>query len=268
VKQASQTLFWLLIAATLAVDAVVISNLLAAGPMSRVSFVYDGLMTGQLAVVCLWGMFAARRSWSAWLGVLAAVGVAGGLMAWVAELPFLDGAGIYGCFAALLAGVMWGLKRIALWQRLVASNVPVRWQFSLGHLLAAMTVVAVLITALRGSLLLFSAGDTWKLFISLTLADVILVTGTVLVWMWSAALPYGWARLGATLAPALVVGAGQSFFVLTGWLGDELAALQRESPMDFVCYALVVALVLYVYLELAPLIAVGPAAEKPTSDAG
>lgn len=254
-KTHSPILVGLLLAATVAVDVVVAKSLVDAGQMSRVSFVFDALIVGQLSAVSAWAVLGARRAWIGGLAVLAAVGAAGMLLARVAELSIAEACGIYGSLVAILVVVLWAIKHTPLWRRLTNSGDGVTWQFSLGHLMLAMTAVAVLITALRGSLLLFEAGDSWKFLVSLTLADVILVVATIVTWAWASWLPHWWPRLGAAIAPAFVVGGVNTALMRSGLLGAETAQLQRQAPFDLIAYALMVALVLFIYLELTPIVA-------------
>ena len=261
-KQHSPIIFWLLLAATVAVDAVAITWILEAGPTSRASFLYEALVTGQLAVVCLWGAFAARRIWMAWLVTLIAAGIAGVLTARVAELSLVEACGIHGIYVALLAATLWVLKRTPAWRRLTGDANPAVWQYSLGHLLAAMTVVALLIGALRGSVLLASGDDIWRYVVLLTLGDVVLVAATVFVWLWASWLPYWWPRLGAVFAPALAVGALEIVLAASGALGSSFENSQATDALSLVAYTLTTSLVIFVYLELAPLVERGQRAEN------
>lgn len=265
-KTHSPILVGLLLAATAAVDAVVVASLFEAGQMSRVSFVYDALIIGQLSAVSAWAVLGARRAWMGGLAVLAAVGSAGLLLSKVADLSLAEACGIYGSFVAMLVVALWIIKQTPLWRRLTKSGDEVTWQFSLGHLMLAMTAVAVLITALRGSLLLFEAGDSWKFLVSLTLADVILVVATIVIWAWASWLPHWWPRLGAAIAPAFVVGGVNTALMRSGLLGPETATLQQQAPFDLIAYALMVSLVIFVYLEIAPLIARGDSPEQLLTD--
>jgi hypothetical protein len=266
VKTHSPIVVGLLLAATAAVDVVVAKSLVNAGQMSRVSFVFDALIVGQLSAVSAWAVLGARRAWMGGLAVLTAVGAAGLLLARVAELSIAEACGIYGSLVAILVVVLWAIKQTPLWRRLTNSGSAEVWQFSLVHLMLAMTAVAVLITALRGSLLLFEAGDSWKFLVSLTLADVILVVTTILTWTWASWLPHWWPRLGAAIAPAFVVGGVNTALMRSGLLGAETAALQRQAPFDLIAYALMVSVVIFVYLEIAPLIARGDSPEQLSTD--
>jgi hypothetical protein len=254
VKQHSPTLFWLLVAATIAVDAVVVRWMVQAGPMSKTAFLYDALVTGQLGVVCLWGAFAARHAWLAWIAELSAVGIAGGLTAWVAKLSIAEACGIHGLYVATLATAFWILKRIPAWRRLAGEADPAVWQYSIGHLLAAMTVVALLFGALRGSVLLTSAYDSWRFVVLLTLGDVVLVTATVFVWLWAAWLPNWWPRVGAAFAPALVVGGIEAALASIGALGSSFENPQLRNSLDLVAYTLATSLVIFLFLEIAPIV--------------
>ena len=253
-KQHSPTLFWLLLAATIAVDAVAITWMVQAGPTSRAAFLYDALVTGQLAVICLWGAFAARRTWSAWVVTLIAVGVGGMLTARVAELPPAEACGIHGIYVALLAATLWVLKRTPAWRRLKGEANPAVWQYSLGHLLAAMTVVALLIGALRGSVLLTSGDDSWRFVVLLTLGDVVLVTATAFVWLWASWMPFWWPRLGAVFLPALAVGALETALAVAGALGSFFEESPATDALSLFAYTLTTSIVIFAYLELVPIL--------------
>lgn len=267
-KAHSPILVGLLLTATAAVNAVVVAKLLEAGSLSRVSFVYDALINAQLAVACVWAVMGTRRSWLGWVAVLAAIGAAGMLLSYVfgPDLEVIEGCGIYGMLTALLCVALWIVRRTPLWRRLTGSGGPVTWQFSLGHLMLAMTAVAVLTTALRGSVLLFEAGDAWKSLVVFTLSDVVLVVTLVVVWVWAARLPL-FPRLAAAIAPAFVVGGVNTALSQSGLLGTENPTIQNAAPFDLMAYALMVALVIVVYLEIAPLIARGESSEQQLTDA-
>ncbi len=251
-KQQSQILFWLLLAATAAVDVVAITWLLRAGPESRASFLYDALVSSQLALVCLWAVFTARHMFWAWSGTIAAVLIASQATARLIGLSFSEACGIYGSYAAMLAAVLWILKRTAAWRRLTGTNAAA-WQYSMGHLLAAMTLIAVLIATLRGSELLTGAADLWKFLTVLTVADVALTVATIVLWASQRPLLL---RLARALAVAGAIGGFEIFVALL---------LRQESTVPFMAYTIIMSLVIFVWLELVPIICRDRRVESPPS---
>ena len=245
-------------AATAAVDAVATTWLVEGGMESQAAFLYDALVTGQTSVVCMWCVFGARCAWAAWMVAVSTVGIVSLLNTRVVDLTFAEAYGIYGSFLALLALTLWLLKQTAFWRQLAGMEAGNRWQYSMSHLLGAMTVVALVIVGLRGSVLLLSTADSWKSFVMLTLGDVALATSVLLVWLWTSWQPQWWPRLAAVLLPALAIGALETGLALAGTLGRDYAAVQADSPLGMVAYALVASLVIFVYLELAPIVRHGP----------
>jgi hypothetical protein len=254
VKTPPRILFWLLLAATAAVDAVAIMWLVEGGIKSQAVFLYDALETGQVSVVAMWCLFGARKPWAAWAAALLTVGVVSLLETRVAELSFAEACGIYGSFFSLLALTLWLLKQTSFWRQLAGSDVSNRWQYSLSHLLAAMTVIALVIVALRGSELLIDSEDMWKSYAMLTIGDVALATSVLIVWLWTSWQPHWWPRLAAAFLPALAIGALETSLALSGGLGEDFATLQTYSPFGMIAYTLIASLVIFAYMELAPIV--------------
>jgi hypothetical protein len=241
VKQQSQILFWLLLAATASLDAIAIAWLLEAGPESRASFLYDALVSSQLALVCLWAVFTARQLLWAWCGTIAAVSMASQVTARLIGLSFSESCGIYGGYAAMLAAVLWILKRTTAWRRLTGTNATA-WQYSMGHLLAAMTLIAVLVATLQGSELLTGAADLWKFLTALTVGDVALAVATTVLWASQRPLLL---RLARACAVAGAIGGFEIFAALL---------LRQESTVPFIAYTIIMSLVIFAWLELVPII--------------
>lgn len=265
-NQQSKILFWLLLAATAAVDVVVASWLRDVGPQSRTAFLYDGLVSGQLAVVTIWAVLGARPSWAAWVLPLVAIAVAAPVTAKLSDLSVAETVGFYGSFMAMLAVALWMLKRTRLWQRLSGHQETTAWQFSLVHLLIAMTTVAVLIGALRQSELLLGDAESWKFFTLLTIGDVALAVGTLVAWKWISWLPHWWPRMGASCAVALFVGGLETAAVLSGAMGEFGAMIASQNKFDLVATSLITTLVIFVYLELAPIVNRARPAENDPPD--
>ncbi len=253
-KTPPRILFWLLLAATAAVDAVAIMWMMEGGTESQAAFLYDALVTAQLSVVTMWGVFGARNASTALVAAVLAVGVVSLLEPRFAELSLAEAGGIYGSFVSLLALVLWLLKQTSFWRQLVGSDESNQWQYSMSHMLAAMTVVALVIVALRGSELLLESEDLWKSLVMLTIGDVALATSVLIVWLWTSWQPYWWPRLAAAFLPALAIGALETSLALVGVLGDEYTAIQAYSPFGMVANTLIASLVIFAYLELAPIV--------------
>jgi hypothetical protein len=247
-------LFWLLVAATAAVDVVAIAWLVEGGPSSQAVFLYDGLVTGQLSVVCIWSVLGSKHMWTAWAAALMALGAAVALNVRVVELSLAEACGIYGTFVALLVLSLWTLEHLKFWRQIAGSVPGAAWQYSTFHLLAAMTIVALLIVALRGSSLLMTSEVSWQSFAMLTIGDVVLAVATLVVWQWSTWQTLWWPRLAAVCVPALAIGALEISLALSGALGDYYEAVQVYSPFGMVAYTLVVSIVIFAYLELAPIV--------------
>jgi hypothetical protein len=266
VNQQSKILFWLLLVATALVNAVVASWLREVGPQSRTAFLYDGLVSGQLAVVTLWAVLGARPTSAAWVAPLVAIVVAAPATAKLCELSVAETIGFYGSFMAALAIALWILKRTRLWRRLSGQQEDAVWQFSLAYLLIAMTTVAVLIGALRRSELLLSDG-LWKYLTLLTIGDVALAVGTLIAWKWSSWMPFWWLRLGGACFVAFFVGGLETAAALSGTLGESIALGMRQTKSDLIATSLVTSLVIFVYLELAPIVdQARPAENDPPDD--
>lgn len=233
--------------------------------MSRVVYVYDSLATSQLAVVCIWARFTYRPSWFAWLGVLVAVVVCAVLGFMFGGLGRGESFGIYGIFAALMAFALWvaggtsGLQQLAR----LGKNA---WQFSLTQLLAAMTVIALLVTLLRTSDLLFGSIPLWQVLAVLTVSDALVVLATLLVWM----RPWHWLqRFAAALAMAIAIGFMQTIATNMGLLGSTLvSSFQNDLPPDLVG-RIILASVIFAWLEIGGIVPVDRRAEAtpPAGDA-
>lgn len=204
--QRSPVIFWLLLAATLAVYAVVISWV-ASEPYPTPPFAmaaFDALTFGQLSLVCIWSALRPTKSLWSYLAPFLAVIVA----AFVAAMVIQDPAAFwsqfslylfyYGLCAGVLLLVLWFLRRTTFWKR--RTNSSEIWQFSMAELLIVMTAVAVLATVARQTP--FLAGGVWigfavtGSFVSLTLANVL---------SWS--LSIHWlARLSLAMGAAILLG--------------------------------------------------------------
>ena len=236
-------------AATAAVDAVAIAWLVQAGPMSRAAYLFDALVIGQLGVVCIWAVFAARRIWSSLLAIAVAVLVSTALDVWAAWMNAQESFGIYAALAAAFVTALWMLKQTPLWQRSVYSARS-GWQFSVGQVLVVMTIVALLLASLRNTELIAGAGD-WKFLAALSICDVLMVLVAVL----SAVRFWGWpVRLAVDCAVAVALGVSLTAAAAAGWLGESMVIPIYQEIVPNTAYMIVISLVLFVWLELAPIL--------------
>jgi hypothetical protein len=152
----SPVIFWLLLAATICIDAVAMSWSYIAG-LQRTEQLYLALFCGQLSAICIWSVFSLRSGYWRFL-VPFAMAFAGALWAgWVsydrvgltAEAYAVAHAGLWATHAALLMGLLWVLRQLSITSGLSFKNSASRWQFSIGQLLVLMTTVAILIVILR-----------------------------------------------------------------------------------------------------------------------
>lgn len=260
----ARLLFWLLVAATIAVDVAAIVMLVREGALSRVVYVYDALTTSQLAVVCIWARFTSRPAWFAWLGVLAAVVVCSVLGFLFGGLQRGESFGLYGSFSAVLAFALWLVGGTTKLRELARFGSAL--QFSLGQLLAAMTVIALLVTVLRTSDLLFGSISLWQLLAVLTVSDVLVVLATLLAWM----RPWYWLlRLAASLGMAMAIGVIQTVATNMGLLGSTLtSSFQNDLPPDLVG-RIILTVVTFAWLEIGGIVPVDRQADAtpPAGDA-
>jgi hypothetical protein len=187
-------IFWLLLAATICVDAVA-SSWVEAGYSFDFGFVaFDALVLSQVSVVSIWSSLNSENSlWtrcSPFLVVVLATLVYGlfgdsHFIGKVGEVPSLRMGLVLvhqGLHAALLVAMLWLLKRTALWKRRYDSTAE--WQFSTADLLVVITVAAVLGAGIRFTKMV-DDGD-WADIAHIGSSAVVATSG-VLIWsLWRA----------------------------------------------------------------------------------
>lgn len=147
----SPTIFWLLLAATIGVDAVAIAWLFASNysewwPTYRVNVV-SALTLGQLSVISIWMVF--RRQHDAWSLILpvgaliAASWIRGKLRLFggftMADYAFRSALQMLGSVV-----VLWLVVRTPLWRKLSPDSAHPKWEYSVRDLLLVMTATAAL----------------------------------------------------------------------------------------------------------------------------
>jgi len=226
--QRSPLIFWLLLAATICVDAVVISWMTSESNLASlfVAVTFYALILSQLSVVCIWSAFRETKTvWTRIAPLLASILAT--LLAILIETPealldsFMNHFAYYGLHAALVLATLWLLRAVKRGRIKAASR---NWQFSLLHLLGVMTVVAVLAALLRNSP--FFSDDPW-LNVAFAVSSVALTTASVFFgglschWLLRLVGVVGCALLlsGALmLGTELYSGTGRDFHILIGAL--------------------------------------------------
>jgi hypothetical protein len=161
--------FWLLLTATLSVDAIVASWIVAT-PFPRsvyIGVLYYGMILGQLSAFCIWAaLYRSRSVWIQFSPFVTAVpaAVASAVLVyereyfWRAGRVAVDLIAYFALQVALLLGALWLLQRTAFWQR--RDGARAEWKYSVGQLIILMTIVAILVAMLRDSTLVVGE-DRW-----------------------------------------------------------------------------------------------------------
>jgi hypothetical protein len=205
--QRSPVIFWLLLAATLAVYAVAVSTLSAYRVFGErfsgtAAALFDALSFGQLSLVSMGAVFAPRgRRWVGLLWLVAAVFGVATITAWLANFRVWETAAVYGGHVTALTLLLWIIKQTRLWHGTGPTQPLTKWQFSLAQLLILMTVVAAVISSLRDSEL--AQRKPAGLLLGVVAAHVSVGVITLIVWLqpWHLVL-----RLAAMFAAAGLIG--------------------------------------------------------------
>jgi hypothetical protein len=225
--QRSPVISWLLLAASIAVDAVVLSWIASEtypGPLYLV-VTFHALVLGQVSLVCIWsavGDFIGpwRRS-----APVPAVFLAAAITATLIDKPvtfsdsFANHLAYFGMHAALLVAALWLIQRTNYWRQRSGTSRPLR--FSLAQLLIVMTVVAVLATTIRSSP--FFGNERWINLVFLG-SSVALAIANVLLWNLSR---HGLLRLAGAFACAILCG-------IVFLIGAALTSNERLAWIVFV----------------------------------
>lgn len=247
----SPLIFWLLVAATLSVDAVVLNwagdeQFTAPGYLS---VAVHALILGQLSVVCVWSaLYSTPNTWTQIAPLFAVVlgALVDGLYMRLPEhnrdmTTFTTSLGFFGLYAMLLMAALWLLQRTNFWRRIAGSART--WQFSLFHLLTAMTITAVLAALMRNNLLF--AESRW-MNITFACSYVALTVASVVFWSFS----WNWFfRLASVLSVSVLlsVGAFVIFFRHIGIFSVNIFNILHA-------YYLIQAIVLSVWLGVGPIL--------------
>jgi hypothetical protein len=204
-QQKSPAIFWLLLAATLAVDSVAASWAYMA-TLDQAGNIYFGLVCSQISVVCIASSFSLTSSHRRWMGPLA-VSV---IVAALTTLLLHDRDGAYQNFlvylslwlpqAAILIVLLWFLQQAPIAERWGSPNSRGNWQFSVANLLIMMTTCATLLVILR---LAERMHGYWVDLAAWIANNIAVAVASLFIYVrrW-----HGFLRLGATLGVCLVFG--------------------------------------------------------------
>jgi hypothetical protein len=238
-QQKSPAIFWLLLAATLAVNAVVVSWVYMT-TLEQAGNVYFGLVCSQISVVGISSSFSpvgGHRLWTRPLSISVVVAV---LTTWLRYDP---GESVYQDFllylslwlpqAAILVAVLWLFQQTPIAKRWNDSNSRGSWQFSVAHLLIVMTTCAILLIILR---LAEEAHEFWTELALWTANNVALAVAALLIYTMRG---HGFLRLGAVVGVSLAFAVGLKTFT--------------QDP-DALSVNLIQAIVLFTWLALGGIV--------------
>jgi hypothetical protein len=246
--QRSPVIFWLLLAATICVDAVAIFWLFEGGFEVAAVTLYIALGIGQLSALCAWVVLFHARLGLRWLVPFIA-GFAFALLLSTPSRPFAEAlltfTTLMWVHASLILSLLWFLKLTRIVAGLSDHSTQPSWQFAIRHLLVLMTCVAVLTVVLRRADILV---DEPAAVVFFTIGNAILliaiVAATQTRWPWQ-------LRLTASLGTAIII-AGICEWTQTAF-ADEINSF---------AFNLIQAIVIWLWLEqIRPVPATGlPAA--------
>jgi hypothetical protein len=215
--QRSPVNFWLLLAATICVDQVLMIATFAEA-QRRAAWLLVALVFGQLSALCVWALFSTSQQLPRLIAPFA-FAIAAALWMGLArprsvpdisfEQMVLVYCGLWLTHAAGFMFLLWAVRRTTCgrrWSYPVDASV---WQFSMKHLLIVTTTIAVLIFILRSADLIHEAW-LWVAILIVNHGGVALACLLLQATQWHVV-----ARLAATAAVALLFGA--LLQVITDW---------------------------------------------------
>jgi hypothetical protein len=196
----SSVIFWLLLTATICIDAVVL-NWSYIVSLQRTEELFVALVCGQLNASCVWASFSPRSGYWRCFIPFAVAFTAALCAGWVSHdrIGLTSGeyaiahAGIWATQAALVLGVLWILRKSALQPDLAQKNRASRWRFSIAQLLVLMTTAAILVVILRKAELIHRV---WVWIVFLLVNNLAIAVAIVLI------QTTGWRRLSRAAASA------------------------------------------------------------------
>jgi hypothetical protein len=199
-------IFWLLLAATLAIDSVSVSWVCLT-TLDQAGNLYFGLVCSQISVVCIACCLSLKRGPWRWIApCLLSIAVAA-FTTWLRQREDTDEAyqelllylSLWLPQVAILLFLLWLVRQTSLADRWDLRNDRTSWQFSMGHLLTTMTASAILLAILR---LAEEMHQFWAQLAAWTINNVTLAIAALMICTthW-----YGLLRLGAIVGVSLVL---------------------------------------------------------------
>jgi hypothetical protein len=246
-QQRSPITFWLLLAATVAVDAVVFLRVGGIVPGTQVSVViyariaFDAILVSQLSLVCIWAVLNSDKLlWGPVLVAILGASFIGAVFGQMAD-RFVDAFrlyfSVYAVEASMLFVALWGIRGTRFWRRRTGSRHEIR--YSVAQLLSAMTIMAVLLATTRNNPI-YGSDDVW-FNVGFECSIVLMATASVLIWC---SASHWLLRLAATFALAIVLG-------LAFWLIHDFGT---PFSFIFVFENLIQAVVLSAWLGWGPIL--------------
>jgi hypothetical protein len=252
-------IFWLLVAANLCLDAVLFYWTASQGVMSvwYAAIGLSAMIHSQLSVVCIWSSLATSKGVPLLILPFAASVVAALITSSAMSRPpvfdefFWEHVAYFGLQAALLVAALWLLRRTPFWRR--RSGVATTWQYSMGHLLFVMTIIALLAVTLRQAPLV---GEEGWMSVFYIVSSVVLAMASVVLW----SLAWHWVlRLAGVLGVSIVLACSLMIAFTLGRTSD----LESLIFMIFGAHYLIQGIALSVWLGASGLL---PGAATGTAD--
>jgi hypothetical protein len=241
-SQRSPVIFVLLLAATLSVDAVAVWLMWTdhhALASSRIP--YHALAFSQLSLLAIWVTFGQRTSIVRWCMVAGATLGVAWLTTGISYMPW-SFAGELGLFSTHVLAAMillWCLRNALAGRRITSQPQPVRWRFTVRHILALTAATGVVLAAWTSAAELGWYGGEAAAVIA---GSLLLALGAVVVAELRIHRVKRWA---AIVAVAGIVGASTH----VGYRLDSACLVYPWTSLF-----LIQAIVLALWLELAPII--------------
>ena len=238
----SPIIFWLLLAATLCVNAVSTYWIFDEGSQASETL-FLALAFAQLSVVCVYVVLTHDELGLRWLAPFALGIAVGVIVAVVVAMVPEDDTSEFETLAifttlmwihsAVALFVLWLLKSTRLLRSVAKNSTSTRWQFGVGHLLLAMSGLAILLAVLRqAEPVIESLTDVLTMCVgnSLLLLAVLIAAARVAYWV---------VRLAISLGTALAI-AGMCSFTGIAFAVD----------LNSYAFNLVQALMLWAWIEV------------------
>lgn len=202
-QRSSSAIFWLLLAATLAVDALAVSWVYMT-TLEQAGNLYFALVCSQISVVCIGSSCSSVRGPRRWMWPWVVSLAVAAVTTWLApdrgnvSQSFLLYLSLWLPQVAILVAILWLLQRTPIAKRGGYWNGQSNWQFSVAHLLIVTTVCAILLVILR---LAEEWRELWLVLAAWLANNTALAVAALLI----CTMPWhGFLRLGATLGVSLV----------------------------------------------------------------